>query len=62
MRWGLCGWQPICEKIVGSDVSETLAETGAEVLLVPNGSPITVVRWMFVTTMVSAGYRNRFTR
>ncbi|MBB5751078.1 NAD+ synthase [Prosthecomicrobium pneumaticum] len=30
---------PICEDIWGPDVVETLAETGAEVLLVPNGSP-----------------------
>ncbi len=30
---------PICEDAWHSDVSETLAETGAEFLLVPNGSP-----------------------
>jgi NAD+ synthase len=30
---------PICEDIWGSDVVETLAETGAEMLIVPNGSP-----------------------
>ncbi len=30
---------PICEDIWASDVCETLAETGAEILLVPNGSP-----------------------
>jgi len=30
---------PICEDIWGSDVVECLAETGAEILLVPNGSP-----------------------
>ncbi len=30
---------PICEDAWFSDVSETLAETGAEILLVPNGSP-----------------------
>ena len=30
---------PICEDIWGSDVSECLCETGAEMLLVPNGSP-----------------------
>lgn len=30
---------PICEDSWHSDVAETLAETGAEVLLVPNGSP-----------------------
>ncbi len=30
---------PICEDAWHSDVCETLAETGAEVLLVPNGSP-----------------------
>jgi NAD+ synthase len=30
---------PICEDMWGSDVTECLAETGAEILLVPNGSP-----------------------
>ncbi len=30
---------PICEDIWGEDVVETLAETGAEILLSPNGSP-----------------------
>ncbi len=30
---------PICEDAWHSDVSETLAESGAEILLVPNGSP-----------------------
>lgn len=30
---------PICEDIWGSDVAECLAETGAEMLIVPNGSP-----------------------
>jgi NAD+ synthase len=30
---------PICEDIWGSDVVECLVETGAEILLVPNGSP-----------------------
>ncbi|MEM1236774.1 MAG: NAD+ synthase [Pseudomonadota bacterium] len=30
---------PICEDAWHSEVSETLAETGAEVLIVPNGSP-----------------------
>jgi len=30
---------PICEDAWHPDVSETLAETGAEILLVPNGSP-----------------------
>lgn len=30
---------PICEDIWGEDVIECLAETGAEILLVPNGSP-----------------------
>ncbi len=30
---------PICEDAWHEDVSETLAETGAELLLVPNGSP-----------------------
>jgi NAD+ synthase len=30
---------PVCEDIWGEEVVETLAETGAEILLVPNGSP-----------------------
>src|SRR3974390_1717532 len=30
---------PICEDIWGTEVVECLAETGAEMLLVPNGSP-----------------------
>jgi NAD+ synthase len=30
---------PICEDIWGPDVTECLAETGAELLIVPNGSP-----------------------
>ena len=30
---------PICEDIWGEDICECLAETGAEMLLVPNGSP-----------------------
>ena len=30
---------PICEDSWHEDVAETLAETGAEFLLVPNGSP-----------------------
>jgi NAD+ synthase len=30
---------PVCEDIWGGDVVECLAETGAEILLVPNGSP-----------------------
>lgn len=30
---------PICEDVWGHDVVECLAETGAEILLVPNGSP-----------------------
>ncbi|MCC6889672.1 MAG: NAD+ synthase [Hyphomicrobiales bacterium] len=30
---------PICEDIWGADVVETLAETGTELLIVPNGSP-----------------------
>ena len=35
MRLGI----PICEDIWGTEVVETLAETGAELLIVPNGSP-----------------------
>ena len=30
---------PVCEDMWGADVTECLAETGAEILLVPNGSP-----------------------
>src|SRR5690606_1471137 len=30
---------PICEDMWGPDVVETLAETGAEILVSPNGSP-----------------------
>src|SRR6202012_5249991 len=30
---------PICEDIWGSEVVECVAETGGEILLVPNGSP-----------------------
>jgi NAD+ synthase len=30
---------PVCEDIWGEDVVETLAETGSELLIVPNGSP-----------------------
>lgn len=30
---------PVCEDIWGADVVECLAETGAEILIVPNGSP-----------------------
>jgi NAD+ synthase len=30
---------PVCEDIWGSEVTECLAETGAELLIVPNGSP-----------------------
>ncbi len=33
---------PICEDIWASDVCECLAETGAEILIVPNGSPFTL--------------------
>jgi NAD+ synthase len=33
---------PICEDIWSEDVCECLAETGAEMLLVPNGSPFTI--------------------
>jgi NAD+ synthase len=32
---------PICEDIWGEEVVECLAETGAEILIVPNGSPYT---------------------
>ncbi len=40
MWWGRCASaSPICEDSWHADVAETLAETGAELLLVPNGSP-----------------------
>jgi len=32
---------PICEDIWGEDICECLAETGSEILIVPNGSPYT---------------------
>jgi len=36
---GLRAGLPVCEDIWGEDVVECLAETGSEILLVPNGSP-----------------------
>ncbi len=36
---------PICEDIWTPDVVECLAETGAEILLVPNGSPFDAGKW-----------------
>src|SRR5438093_10887925 len=30
---------PVCEDIWGADIVECIAETGGEILLVPNGSP-----------------------
>ncbi|MBC8037734.1 MAG: NAD+ synthase, partial [Rhizobiales bacterium] len=36
---GVCLGVPICEDIWSEETCETLAETGAEILLVPNGSP-----------------------
>ena len=36
---GVCIGIPICEDIWGTDVVECLAETGAELMIVPNGSP-----------------------
>ncbi len=35
---------PICEDIWGEDVVECLTETGAEILLVPNGSPYALAK------------------
>ncbi len=35
---------PICEDIWQPDVCETLAESGAELLIVPNGSPFTLAK------------------
>ena len=35
----VAGQIPVCEDAWHPDVCETLAETGAELLLVPNGSP-----------------------
>ena len=39
---GVCIGVPICEDIWTPDVVECLTETGAEILLVPNGSPFEV--------------------
>ncbi|TLP48882.1 NAD+ synthase [Cohaesibacter sp. CAU 1516] len=36
---------PICEDIWDSDVCECLMETGAELLVVPNGSPFNLDKW-----------------
>ena len=36
---------PICEDIWGPDICECLMETGAEFLLVPNGSPFNLDKW-----------------
>jgi NAD+ synthase len=36
---------PICEDIWGEDVVECLAETGTEIIVVPNGSPYTRAKW-----------------
>ncbi|MEZ5716685.1 MAG: NAD+ synthase [Paracoccaceae bacterium] len=51
---------PICEDAWHEDVSETLAETGAEFLLVPNGSPyfrnkLEVRQSMMVARVVETG-------
>src|SRR3546814_15959422 len=35
----------VCEDMWFPDVAECLAETGAELLLVPNGSPFDVAKW-----------------
>lgn len=36
---------PICEDIWSDAVTECLAESGAEILIVPNGSPFTLKKW-----------------
>ncbi len=36
---------PICEDIWGEEVCECLMETGAEFLVVPNGSPFNIDKW-----------------
>ena len=36
---------PICEDIWGDEVTECLEETGAELLIVPNGSPYNIGKW-----------------
>ena len=51
---------PICEDAWHSDVAETLAETGAEILFVPNGSPyyrgkIDVRMGLMVSRVVETG-------
>ncbi len=52
---------PICEDIWTPDVVECLSETGAEILLVPNGSPFEVGKEdVRLNHIVSARDRNRF--
>src|SRR6056297_1923346 len=51
---------PVCEDAWHEDVSETLAETGAEMLLVPNGSPhyrgkITTRQNLMVARVIETG-------
>ena len=51
---------PICEDAWHPDVAETLAETGAEILLVPNGSPhyrekMTVRQNLMVARVIETG-------
>ncbi|MET4101136.1 NAD+ synthase [Roseovarius sp. MBR-78] len=51
---------PICEDSWHADVAETLAETGAEILLVPNGSPhyrekMTVRQNLMVARVIETG-------
>ena len=51
---------PVCEDAWHEDVSETLAETGAEILLVPNGSPhyrgkITTRQNLMVARVIETG-------
>ncbi len=45
---------PICEDMWFDEVCECLAETGAELLIVPNGSPFTVKKWALREQMAVA--------
>ena len=46
---------PICEDIWTEETCETLAESGAEILLVPNGSPFERTRMMCGSILSSRG-------
>jgi NAD+ synthase len=48
---------PVCEDIWTADVVECLAETGAEILLVPNGSPYDVSKYELRSELIAARIR-----